>query len=112
MSRKPDTVLAPDVSFVAKGRVPVARSKGFYIGAPDIAVEVISPGDSHDEVDEKVLRWLAAGTKAVLTINPRLSNITLYRSREEVRVFTGEQRLELNDLVPGWSIQVSEIFAE
>lgn len=112
LSRNPDTVRAPDVSFVAKARVPAGKTRGFFSGPPDLAVEVLSPNDSVGEVGEKVGDWLDADTRVVIVINPSLSDVTLYRSRTDIRVFTGEDRLELPDLVPGWSISVAEIFAE
>src|SRR5437588_276272 len=61
MARDPDTVRAPDVAFVRRERVEAAgRVTGYWPGAPDLAAEVVSPGDSYTEVEEKVLAWLAA----------------------------------------------------
>src|SRR5918998_5254427 len=68
----PDTVRAPDVAFVSRERVEaVGEVEGYWPGAPDLAVEVISPDDSHVEVESKVFDWLEAGTKMVLAVNPR-----------------------------------------
>src|SRR5258706_2691268 len=61
--RQPDTVRAPDVAFVSSARQSAAE--GFFPGAPDLAVEVVSPSDSFVEVEEKVLEWLGAGSQAV-----------------------------------------------
>lgn len=72
VSSDPDTVLAPDVSFVGRERLKVVgHAEGFIPGAPDLAVEVVSPGDSSDEVEEKVFAWLAAGCRMVVTVNPK-----------------------------------------
>src|SRR6478672_3455296 len=54
LARDPDTVRAPDMAFVAAERAGAPTSpQGYWPGAPDLAVEVISPGDSYAEVDEK-----------------------------------------------------------
>jgi Uma2 family endonuclease len=80
ISGDPDTVRAPDVAFVSQERLEaVGEIEGYWSGAPDLAVEVILPGDSHVEVEEKVFDWLEAGTKMVFTINPRSRSVTVYR---------------------------------
>ena len=62
----PDTVRAPDLAFVTKTRRTEAGNvEGFWPGAPDLAVEVVSPSDSFSQVEEKALAWLTAGTRVV-----------------------------------------------
>src|SRR5689334_7358508 len=56
----PDTVRAPDVSFIRQERLITPTPRGYGPFAPDLVAEVISPGDSYLEVDEKVQEWLAA----------------------------------------------------
>ena len=74
----PDTVRAPDVSFVRKENIPPGGiPKGFIPGAPDLAVEVISPSDSYTEVAEKVAQLLQAGTQLVVLIDPRARTVSL-----------------------------------
>jgi Uma2 family endonuclease len=107
----PDTVRAPDVAFVSKERYeqagPTAR---FWPGAPDLAVEVVSPGDSYSEVQDKVFDWLEAGTRLVIVADPRKRAVTVYRSLAEIRVLTGQEILDGGDVAPGWSLAVSTIF--
>jgi Uma2 family endonuclease len=80
----PDTVRAPDLAFVRRERIPEAGvPRGFWPGAPDLAVEVISPGDTYTEVEEKVNDWLNAGTRMVLVLNPRTRTVTVYSSHTE-----------------------------
>src|SRR6185295_4286686 len=64
----PDTVRAPDVVFVAKGREPPSGATGFADLAPDLAVEVLSPGDRPGEILAKVADWLSAGTRLVWVV--------------------------------------------
>ena len=79
LERNPDTVRAPDAAFVRLDRIP-ARSlpKGYWSGAPDLAVEVISPSDSAQEVDEKVDTWLSGGASEVWTIDPVSRAVVLH----------------------------------
>ena len=71
--RDPDTVRAPDASFVSNERLPVGGlPSGFLDFAPDLAVEVVSPGDSADAVQSKAEGWLAAGDPLGLGGIPRV----------------------------------------
>ena len=66
ISTNPDTVRAPDVAFVSRKRIEgVKKAEGYWPGAPDLAVEVVSPGDTYTEVEEKAIEWLEAGTLMV-----------------------------------------------
>src|SRR2546421_8543374 len=58
IARDPDTTRGADVAFVRKDRVPPGRLRGFFPGAPDLAVEVVSPSDRLTEVAAKVDEWL------------------------------------------------------
>jgi Uma2 family endonuclease len=111
LARNPDTVRAPDVSFVSRERLAAGVSdEGFWPGAPDLAVEVVSPGDSFSEVAGKALDWLAAGARGVVVVDPQRRPAALYRSREEIRILGAEDVLELPDLLPGWSLRIGELF--
>ena len=108
----PDTVRAPDVAFVSRERVEKAgRVTGFWPGPPDLAVEVVSPGDTHAEVLEKSLAWLDAGTRMVLVAEPERQVVTVYRSREDIRILTTDEAVDGADVVPGWRLPVAGIFA-
>lgn len=111
LATNPDTVHAPDVSFVKQERVAAVQVEtGYFPGAPDLAAEVISPHDLYTEVEEKVMAWLDAGTRMVLVVNPRKRSVTVYRSLKKITVLTVTDLLEGADVVPGWSLPVSEIF--
>lgn len=107
----PDTVRAPDLSFVSRERRPegVARKK-FFTGAPDLAVEVVSPGDTRRDVNEKVADWLEAGTRAVWVINPKQRGVTVYYSMTDVTRLSEADELDGGEVVPGFRCKVSEIF--
>lgn len=112
LATDPDTVLAPDVSFVSRDRLPAIEGvQGFIPIPPDLVVEVISPSDRYTEVEDKVLEWLNAGTKVVITLNPRKSLARIYRSPKDVQTLEETDILELPDIVPGWKIPLHELFA-
>jgi len=108
----PDTVRAPDVAFVRRERIPESGiPKKFWPGAPDLAVEVLSPDDSLKEAEEKAAHWLAAGAGAVWVVNPKRRDVSVYRpaAAEPVRLSEADE-LEGQDVVPGFRCKVAEIF--
>lgn len=112
LATNPDTVRAPDVAFVSRARVEaVGEVEGFWPGAPDLAVEVISPGDGYADVEEKVFDWLDAGTKMVVVVNPRQRSATAYRSQTDIIALTEADVLNGADVVPGFELAVRDIFA-
>jgi Uma2 family endonuclease len=111
LARDPDLVRAPDAAFVRQERVHAAgRVRGYWPGAPDLAVEVISPGDRPAEVANKIRTWLEHGTRMVIAIYPdeRLARVHQpgrpAQERGEVDVLDG------GDVVPGWMLAVRELF--
>jgi Uma2 family endonuclease len=91
---------------VASTGVPGA----FYPGAPDLAVEVMSPGDSIPEVNAKARDWLTHGAEEVWVVNPRSRTVAIHRMGSGVVTLTEEQSLESPALLPGFSCAVREIF--
>lgn len=67
--RHPDSVRAPDVAFVRRDRLTGSIPQGFFEGAPDIAVEVLSPSDTASSVHEKAEDWLTSGCREVWLID-------------------------------------------
>jgi Uma2 family endonuclease len=111
LASNPDTVRAPDLAFIAKSNIPAKMPKdGFWPGAPDLAAEVLSPGDRTGEVDEKIEAWLAAGCAAVWIVDPKLETVTIYLSRTDVQVRTVGEVLTGDPVVPGFSCRVDELF--
>lgn len=111
LSRDPDTVRCPDVAFLSKARIPPDGFRpGFFEGAPDLAVEVLSPRDTVFEVEEKVEEYLAAGARAVWVVNPKLRRVTLHHTGETPRVLHEDETLEGGDILPGFACRVSEVF--
>jgi Uma2 family endonuclease len=90
--------------------VGVKHPRAFFQGAPDLAVEVVSPGDRAGEVLAKVHEWLDAGCRAVWVVDPQTRTVAVHRSRNEIAVLQSTDTLSGGDLLPGFSVPVSEIF--
>ena len=109
----PDTVRAPDAAFVSNERFQAQkRRRGFFDGAPDLAVEVASPGESSDDIQDKVIDYLEAGTRMVIYLHPRTKTITVYSSLDKIRVLTLKDTLDGGDVLPGFSVPLREIFID
>lgn len=105
------TVLAPDVAFVAKGRIPADADTRRYLDlAPDLVVETLSPSDTAREVEEKVAMWLRAGVRVVLTLDPASRSVKVHRSENNIISLSDEDELDLEDVVPGFHCRISDIF--
>lgn len=109
LSRDPDTVRAPDAAFVRKGRAAPPR-RGYYPGAPDLAVEVVSPDDRPGEVGEKVEDWLGAGTRAVWVVDPETRTVTVHEPDKPARVIRETGILRGEKVLRGFELPVREIF--
>jgi Uma2 family endonuclease len=100
----PERVRAPDVAFMATARLPEGRLPvEFLRGAPDLAVEVLSPSDNPVDVQQKVRDYLEAGARLVWVIAPAARTATIYRA-------DGSARLDGDDVLPGLAIPLAELF--
>jgi Uma2 family endonuclease len=104
----PDTVLGPDVSFVSRNRIALSP-EGYHDGPPDLAVEVLSPGDRRGKVEYKLSLWLEFGTQSVWLVNPRNRTVEVIRSMDDRKLLHETDEL-VDDTLPGFRVKVSEIF--
>jgi len=109
LERDPDTVLGPDVSFVSRERVN-RTDDAYYDGPPDLAIEVLSPGDRKSYVERKLAIWLETGTRSVWLVDPRRRTVEVISSLDNRRMLHEEDEL-VDDILPGFRVKVSEIFA-
>ena len=107
----PDTVRAPDASFVSRERAEATvEERGFFPGAPDLAVEVISPNDRYSAIKEKVSDWLRAGTQMVVVVDPHQRTATVYRAPDDICILTEGDLLDGRDVVLGWKMPLADVF--
>lgn len=107
----PDTVRAPDFAFVRADRIPPEGvPPGFWPGAPDLALEVLSPTDRFADVMTKVEEYLAAGTRMVIVVDPEARVTRVFRPDHPVRVLGPDDTLAGEDVLPGFRLQLSQVW--
>ena len=110
----PDTVRGPDVSFRLVPRSERRQSVGFLPGAPDIAVEVISPSNTATAVARKVGEYLDAGALRVWVAYPATRTasrrVVIHRPDGTAITYTGNDVITDEELLPGFSVPLTEIF--
>jgi Uma2 family endonuclease len=105
------TIRAPDAAFVARANAErIGRTEKYWPEPPDLAVEVVSPGDSFSAVNAKAVAWLEAGTRLVIVADPAAETVSVYRSGE-VLTRRGEETVDAGDVVPGWAPAARDYFS-
>jgi Uma2 family endonuclease len=110
LASNPDTVRAPDVAFIQRDRIPSPPPRGFWKGAADLAVEVLSPDDRPSETRAKVEEYLIRGSSVVLAIDPDAQTVSVHRHPKTQVTLSHHDELDLDDVVPGFRCRVGEIF--
>jgi Uma2 family endonuclease len=106
-------LLSPDVSFVRAERLPGGKApEGFAMFAPDLAVEIVSPGDQIMDIEHKVQLYLSNGTQLVWVLNPRLKRTTVYRPDGAARVLQARDALDGEGVLPGFRCLLGEVYGE
>jgi len=111
LSRSPDTLRGPDVSFVSRERFERAGDLvTAFPGAPDLAIEVLSPSNTPAGLHAKVADYLAAGTHEVWVVDPESETVVAYRTLLSPRTLRPGDILEAEEVVPGFRVDVAELF--
>lgn len=106
------TVLSPDVSFVAAARLAkiLPDPNKFIQAAPDLAVEVLSPGDSSLVAERKTRKYFEHGAQAVWIVDPYLREVRVFTGKDAKRVYRDDDIIEGAPAVPGFRLPVVKIF--
>lgn len=108
---KPKLVRMPDTSFVAAGRLPNDRTPEGYIKvAPDIVAEVISPSETYEEVEQKVVEYRSAGVKLVWVISPKSKTVLIRRLDGTCAELDETGTLSGENVLPGFACPVADLF--
>lgn len=108
LARDPDLVRGPDLAFLGAGREPARDSNGFVELAPDLAIEVVSPGDTYTEVLAKVDEYLDHGVREVWIVDPQRRRVVVQRPGAPPRTLTADEEL-MSDLLPGLSLRLADL---
>jgi len=101
----------PDVGYMSPDSVARQRLDEYMIGAPDLAVEVVSPSNTPDDLRQRVGAYLRAGSRLVWLIYPDSKAADVYRPDADTLTYSINDTLDGGDVLPGFSVKVSEIFA-
>ncbi len=112
LRRNPDTVRAADVLYLSNERYARRGPSGYLDVAPELVVEVLSPDDRWSEVTGKLEDYFAAGVDAVWMVDPRRRQVFVYRSPTGMQPLGEGQTLADPDLLPGFSLPLSDLFRD
>lgn len=108
----PASSVGVDVAF-APAEVVAAQdeNESFVVGAPLLAVEILSPSDKHEEITEKVEEYLKAGVKLVWLVDPDFRTVQVFQPEQEPELFNIKHTLHADPHLPGFAVPVASIFA-
>jgi len=112
LAEKPDTVRGPDVSFVAEARWKGLDLRRWIRGAPDLAVEVLSPSNRPAEIHAKIADYLAAGARLCWVVDCDRRRVSVYRKLLFPTHLSADDVLDGEDVIPEFSIQVEALFED
>jgi Uma2 family endonuclease len=111
LSGDPPTVREPDLAFISAARLPKdGLSGGYWRQAPDLAVEVVSCWNTYSEIQAKVLDYLDTDCRMLWVVEPETRSLTVYRSRDDIRILTMSETLSGSDVVRGFRLPLAELF--
>jgi Uma2 family endonuclease len=111
LSREPATLRGPNLSFLRQDRVGRMDPDRNVEGAPDLAIEVVSPSDSAQALNKKVDQYLRSGAQSVWVVYPYIRQVHVHTA-QGVRKLAAEEILEQPDLLPGFSAPVRTLFED
>ena len=104
---------SPDISFISKEKLLGLEElpDGFLDGAPDLAIEVLSPNNTIAEIDQKVVEYFENGSRLVWVINLKQHYVLVYRSAQEPdRLLKQSDVLDGEDVIAGFTMPLTELF--
>lgn len=108
---RPTQVRKPDVSFVLRDRLPDGRvPRGMFRIRPDLAVEVISPNDEYEDVDEKLTDYFDAGVPLIWVVTPKTRTVLVYLADGTARRLRDTDDLTADPVIPGFRVRIADLF--
>ncbi|MCC7369707.1 MAG: Uma2 family endonuclease [Chloroflexi bacterium] len=100
----------PDVAFYRRESLTVRRAPRDFTAAPDLAIEILSPGQTVNDLLQKSLDYLARGTLVAVVVSPPDETVLVVRQGETLAVLRGDRRINLDDVLPGLQLTVEQLF--
>ncbi|MGI9091182.1 MAG: Uma2 family endonuclease [Gemmatimonadaceae bacterium] len=105
------TVRGIDISFVGNEKIAeFGIPDKFFPVAPDLAIEVISPGNTFGEIQDKIEEYISAGTKLIWIVYPKQKMVQIYRRDNLINILREDDTLDGEDVLPNFKLKLSEIF--
>jgi Uma2 family endonuclease len=108
--RNPDTVRGADLALISRGRFARRGPFAFLDIAPELVVEILSPGERRRQIEDKLEDYFSMGVDLVWTVDPERRTILAYRSLTDIERFTDGQTLAGPEILPGFGLPVSHLF--
>lgn len=106
-------VRVPDVAFVHRERVASRPPEtGFWRGAPDLAVDINSPSNSASNSLQTVNEYLDAGVRLIWMVDPPTRTVTIYRSRDDIRIIGADDEIDGADVLPAFRHRVRALLGD
>lgn len=111
LRRNPDTTVGIDVVYISAELAARESTETSLIdGVPVLVVEILSPSDTQEQVDEKIDGYLQAGVALVWVIDPHDRTVTIYRPNQEPELVNVRQELSSEPHLPGFHISAAQLF--
>jgi Uma2 family endonuclease len=112
VAHNPDSVLCPDASYIGAEKKLLAdnHKDDWYLFAPDIAVEVLSPSESRRSIARKVALYLAAGTAQVWVVDTKRETLTMHAANADSQTLTAHDTLDGGAALPGFTLELAQLF--
>jgi Uma2 family endonuclease len=110
LSEAPATVRGPDVAIVLDPVRDESAPGGWVRGAPDVAVEILSPSDTSSATQQRTIEYLEAGARRVWIVDPAARTVTAFRPDGSANIVRGDGTLDGEDILDGFSVPLSEFF--
>jgi len=111
LTSDPDTTVGVDVAYISASLVPREPRGSLLIdGVPVLAVEVLSPSDTHEGINEKIDLYLRVGVRQIWIIDPDKHTVTVHRPDAEPAFCSSQQQLSGDPDLPGFRMKIAELF--
>lgn len=110
LSENPVTLRGPDIAFVSAGRLTDGIPLGFFHGAPDLAIEIVSRSNRRAEIQARVDDYLGAGTRLVWVVDSIRESVVVHRAGGHIEHLYPEDDLRGGEVLPGFRVRVGDLF--
>lgn len=110
LQRDPDTVVGIDVAYFSPEALVADRATTLVDGPPILAVEILSPSDRQQDIDEKVDLYLEAGVPLIWIVDPHLKTVVVVRPDAPPRLYNATETLDAEPHLPGFTVVVGTWF--